>query len=163
MDTREMLRIMRNKVNGKSTYDPNNKYSFKKNEDTNKEPSMRDMIKSVSNKLNEADLLSLDTKNIKEEEESKMQDYFKPDQVMIKIEEFLAFENGVFMSGIADNQIQFAFKVTPDEQSSNPDYEVLEGFNPDDPANNELIEKLTKYYDGAFYPYWRDNLVQKSL
>jgi len=117
----------------------------------------------MDRKLNEAELVPMDRASTEEEEEQKMRDFFQQDQVMIKIEEFLAYTNGVFMSGVADNQIQFAYKVTPDEQTSSPDYEVLEGFNPDDPKNNELIEKLTKYYDSTFYPYWRDNLIQDQI
>jgi hypothetical protein len=164
MNTREMLNIMRNQRDGKKVYNPDNDYSFKQKKSINDEPSMREMIKRVGDKLNEEfEMDELDTKETKESEEQKIRDYFQQDQVMIQIEEFIAFKKGVFMSGTADNQVLFAFKVTPDEQTSSPEYEVLEGFNPDDPANNELINKLTKYYDSTFYPYWRDNLIQDEL
>jgi hypothetical protein len=67
----------------------------------------------------------------------------------------------VFWGGTINGLIQFVYKVTPDENTSGVEFNYLEGYNEDDPKNDEIIKRVESYYD-SFYEYWIDSVIQKS-
>lgn len=69
------------------------------------------------------------------------------------------YDDFVFWGGTIDGVIQFAYKVTPDEETSGVEFNYLEDFNPENPDNEEIIERIENYYD-QFYKYWRNNVLQ---
>lgn len=91
-------------------------------------------------------------------EQEKLKNYLRNNNVTIKFEPLEIYQNGVFWGGTIDGQIMFAYRVTPEESTSGIDIEYLEGFDPNDPENNEIIEKLKRYYND-FYKYWRDSEI----
>lgn len=91
-------------------------------------------------------------------EQEKLQNFLRNNNVTIEFEPFEKYQNGVFWGGTIDGQIMFVYRVTPEETSSGIDIEYLEGFDPNDPENNEIIEKLKRYYND-FYKYWRDSQI----
>jgi len=88
-------------------------------------------------------------------EQEKLKNFLRNNNVTIEFEPFEKYQNGVFWGGTIDGQIMFVYRVTPEEVSSGIDIEYLEGFDPNDPENNEIIEKLKRHYND-FYKYWRD-------
>jgi hypothetical protein len=94
-------------------------------------------------------------------EQEKLQNFLRNNNVTIEFEPFEKYQNGVFWGGTIDGQIMFVYRVTPEEVSSGIDIEYLEGFDPNDPENNEIIEKLKRYYND-FYKYWRDSQIYSN-
>lgn len=165
-EMKNMLRKMRNVKNGIKT--PNVVEIQKK------DISMRDMLKitrnynkkntSINNSkgfLNENDTLGSKKTTIHDQkkEEEKFLNYFNDNQVDINFINLEVFDNGVFWGGTIDGELQWVYKVTPDETTSGFEINYLEGFDKGDPENIDIIKKLEAYYD-EFYKYWRDNELQ---
>jgi hypothetical protein len=122
-----------------------------------KDMSMRDMLGKMR-KLNENTNIAT---NIDEKsEQDKINDYFEDNNVTIDFEPLKVYPNGVIFGGIIDGQIQFVYKVTPEEQSSGVEVEYLGDFDAQDPENEEVVKKIESYYD-IFYKYWRDQLFKE--
>ena len=134
--------------------------------------TMRDMLKITRN-LNE-DVQPLEEpvadqekpvnkKNALDQtnEEQKFKDSF-PSGYDINVDfiELEVTDKYVFWGGTVNGLIQFVYKVTPDENTSGVEFNYLEGYNEDDPKNDEIIKKLESYYD-SFYEYWIDSIIQK--
>ena len=148
---RVFLRRMRD---GK--YDTNESITPKKDLD------MRDMLK-ITRRLNEdtgGNEMNKKTVFDQPAEEQKMLNNFKDINVNIKFIDLEVYDSLVFWGGTVDGILQFIYKVTPDELTSEPEFKYLEGFSPDNPETDEIIKRITDYYN-TFYRYWQDNLVQK--
>jgi hypothetical protein len=114
------------------------------------------MLKITRN-LNENEPKQIKTTNLDQRtEENKMEDFFRDNNVNIEFEPLEVYDHGVFWGGVIDQQIQFAFKVTPDENESGVEMNFLDKFNQENKENKEIIEKLDTYYE-TFYKYWRDS------
>lgn len=100
---------------------------------------------------------SLDQKT----EEDKMNNFFSQNNVNIEYEPLEVYDNGIFWAGTIDGQLGWSYKVTPNEKDSGVEVEYLEGFDPQDPENEEIIKKLEQYHKD-FYKYWRDNELQDN-
>lgn len=120
-----------------------------------KEMSMRDMLK-ITRDLNEG--VNKKTVYDQEHEEQKFKNFFDDINVSIKFIDLEIYDNLIFWGGTVDGIIQFVYKVTPDEATSGVKFNYLEDFTPDNPENDEIINKIEKYYD-IFYKYWRDNII----
>jgi len=157
-DMRELLRKMRNANNNK--IDNNN--LLVEYENDKKDLSVRDMLKITRNKkLNEDTLGSKKTTSLDQKrEEEKFLNYFKDNQVNVEFIDLEVFDNGVFWGGTIDGEVQWVYKVTPDEETSGVEINYLEGFDSSDPENNDIVKKLEAYYD-EFFKYWRDNEIQQ--
>lgn len=92
-------------------------------------------------------------------EQEKLENFFENNNVIIDFKELQVFPHGVFWGGTIDGQVQWVFKVTPYEESSGLDINILEGFQKDDPENEEIIQKLENYYN-TFFKYWRDFSIE---
>lgn len=126
-----------------------------------KDLSVRDMLK-ITRKLNEnAANTQMDKKTAydQETEENKMLNYFEDMNVNIRFIPLEVYDNLVFWGGTVDGMIQFVYKVTPDEDTSNVEFNYLEDFTPDNPENDEIVKRLESYYD-VFAKYWQQNIVQ---
>lgn len=95
------------------------------------------------------------------EQENKMKQFFAQNNVTIEFEPLEVYENGVFWAGTIDGQLGWTIKATPYETTSGIDVEYLEGFDPHDPENEEIIKKLEQF-NKDFYKYWRDNELQDN-
>lgn len=124
-----------------------------------KEMSMRDMLGKMR-KLNEDAKNNLATKIDIDREQHKMSEYFDNNNVTIEFEDLKVYPNGVIFGGDIDGQIQFVYKVTPEEKTSGIEVNYLDDFDPQDPENEEVVMKIESYYD-IFYKYWRDQLFKK--
>jgi len=92
-------------------------------------------------------------------EQEKFENYFRDNNVFVEFQPLEVYPHGVFWGGTIDGQIQWVYKVTPEELSSGVDINVLQGFQKNDPENQEIIEKLENYYN-TFYKFWRDNEIE---
>lgn len=138
--------------------------SPKVEETIKKDMTMRDMLgkmRTIKDKplqnLNEDVQSNMSTSTDIKGEEDKMSNYFDQNNVTIEYDKLKVFSNGVFFSGTIDNQIQFVYKVTPQEDSSGVEINYLDSFDAQDKENEEVINKLEDYYN-IFYKYWRDQL-----
>lgn len=151
---------MEDSNSGKYSFGRFDKFMGIKDKTQIKEMSVRDMV-GIMRKLNE-DIdnanKSLSQSEIDREEE-KMQNYFQNNNVNIQFEPLIVYSNGVFWGGTIDGQLLFTYSVTPDEATSKVDIKYLNGFDPADPDNDEIIKKVQAYYND-FYKYWRDNGLQ---
>ena len=127
-------------------------------EEIKKDMSMRDLLGKMR-VVNENSQANIATNIDKQNEQNKMNDHFEGNNVTIEFEEFKVYSSGVLMAGTIDGQIQFVYKVTPDEVSSGIEVNYLNDFNPNDPENEEVVKKIETYYD-EFYKYWRDQLFK---
>ena len=156
---RRMLKAL-NEDNNDTEYTPN-----KADSGVNKEVkdlSVRDMLKLTRNhnankKKDDSKIQQKISPTEEKEEQDKFENYFKDNNVVVEFESMEVYPYSVFWGGTIDGQIQWVYKVTPDEVTSGVDVNVLEGFQKNDPENEEIIKKLETYYD-TFYKYWRDNL-----
>lgn len=98
--------------------------------------------------------------NDQEREEEKMRGYFQDLEVMIDFIELEIFEKGIFWGGTIDGVVQFVYKVTPDEKSSGFEIYYLEDFDKNNPDNEEISNRIERYYE-EFFKFWRDNFLQK--
>lgn len=124
--------------------------------------TVRDMLK-ITRKLNEDvnNNTPVDKKTVYDQknEENKMLEYFKDMNVNIRFIPLEIYNNFVFWGGTVDGMIQFVFKVTPDENSSNVEFNYLDDYSVDNPENDEIVKRLEAYYD-IFAKYWQQNMVQ---
>lgn len=125
---------------------------------------MRDMLKITRN-LNENTDEKKKSENMKtvfdqSVEEQKMLNFFDDLNVNIRFIELEIYNDLVFWGGIVDGIIKFVYTVTPNETTSNVEFDYSEDFSPDNPENDEIIKKLEEYYD-IFYKYWRNNMIQQ--
>lgn len=122
---------------------------------------VRDMLKITRRIHEEGEAKAANMKTVYDQgtEEQKMLNYFKDLPVNIKFIPLEINENSVFWGGTIDGIIQFTFKVTSDESSSNVEFNYLEDFSPDNPDNDEIIKRVEAYYQ-IFYKYWQNNMIQ---
>jgi len=136
-----------------------NKFNIQK-----KSLTIRDTM-NIMRKLNEADNdkenlgKNLKTNIDQKEEETKMKNYFNNLNVDIDFSNLDVFEKGIFWGGTIDGQIQFVYRVTPDENTSGFDLNYTDDFDPNNEDNKAILDKIENYYD-VFYKYWRDNIIQ---
>ena len=129
-----------------------------------KEMGMREMLK-ITRKLNESNdsFKEIDLKSATDQndEEQKFRDYFKDMSVNIRFIDLEVYNDFIFWGGTVNGIIQFAFKVTPDESTSGVEFNYLEDFSPDNPENEEVINRIESYFDN-FYRYWVDNVISTN-
>ena len=143
-------------------YNPDSKYNVNEHK---KDLNMRDMLK-ITRKLNEDVNQDVRRKADNKEtvfdqsiEEQKMINYFKDLNVNLKFIDLEIYDNLVFFGGIIDGVIKFTYAVTPDDTTSNVEFDYSEDFSPDNPENDEIIKRLEAYYD-IFAKYWQNNMIQ---
>ena len=149
------------------------------NENVNVKPipkknlTMRDMLK-ITRTLNEDIQPQTDQPETDQEkpvnkktaqdqanEEQKFKDSFPTGyDINVDFIELEVTDKYVFWGGTINGLIQFVYKVTPDESTSGVEFNYLEGYNEDDPKNDEIIKRVESYYDN-FYEYWIDSVIQK--
>ncbi len=132
--------------------------------DFKKDLNMRDMLK-ITRKLNEQNEQQGNVQNRKtvfdqQAEEEKFKNFVKDLKINVKFDELKVFDNLVFWGGVIDGIIVFTYSVTPDEKTSKVTFDYLPDFSPDNPENDEIINRVRSYYD-SFYDYWKDNVVQQ--
>lgn len=123
-----------------------------------KEVTMRDMLK-ITRRLNEVDgnkATAYDQPN----EEKKLLNNFKDINVNIRFIDLEVNDDYVFWGGTVDGIIQFIYKVTPEDATSGIEFNYLDDFSPDNPENEDIVNRIKGYYD-SFYKYWQSNLLQK--
>lgn len=123
-----------------------------------KEVTMRDMLK-ITRRLNEVDgnkATAYDQPN----EEKKLLNNFKDINVNIRFIDLEVNDDYVFWGGTVDGIIQFIYKVTPEDATSGIEFNYLDDFSPDNPENEDIVNRIKGYYD-FFYKYWQSNLLQK--
>lgn len=123
-----------------------------------KDLNMRDMLK-LTRSLNEIDT-KLNKKTVYDQnaEEEKIRNFFNDLNVSIKMIDLEIYDNLVFWGGTIDGVIQFVYKVTPDDSNSGVEFNYLKDFSPDNPENDEIVNRVESYYD-TFYKYWRNNII----
>ncbi len=140
---------------------------------TKHELLIRDMLKITRN-LNEDVQSEIEEPTVDQEkpvnkktvedqpnEEQKFKDSFPTGyDINVDFIELEVTDKYVFWGGTVNGLIQFVYKVTPDENTSGVEFNYLEGYNEDDPKNDEIIKRLESYYD-SFYEYWIDSIIQK--
>jgi hypothetical protein len=138
-----------------------------------KELSVREMLK-ITRKLNEDVQPEVEEPEVDQEkpvnkktaqdqasEEQKFKDSFPTGyDINVDFIELEVTDKYVFWGGTINGLIQFVYKVTPDENTSGVEFNYLEGYNEDDPKNDEIIKRVESYYD-SFYEYWIDSVIQK--
>jgi hypothetical protein len=99
-------------------------------------------------------------KNIydQENEEKKLRNYLKNDMITIDFVDLEVYDKYILWGGTINNTLQFAYKVTESNKNSGVEFHYLEGFDPNDEENDDIIEKLELYYD-IFFKYWRDEVI----
>lgn len=66
-------------------------------------------------------------------------------------------DDEVIWGGVVNGIIRFGFIVKQDKNKSKVTFDYTEDFSPDNPENDEIIQKIEKYYD-SFYSRWIDKL-----
>lgn len=125
----------------------------------NKELSMRDLL-GKTRKLNEQEKELGDNRKTvfdQQNEEKKIRNFFDDLNVDIDFIELEIYDDFIFWGGTVDGVIQFVYKVAPTEEESGVEFNYLDEFSLDNPDNEEIVERIEKYYD-TFYKYWRDNV-----
>ena len=161
------MRILLRRMRGK-------KYVVNENvEILKKELDIRDMLK-ITRKLNEDIQPEIDqtetpeTKPVNKKtdqdqanEEQKFKDSFSSiNDINVDFIELEVTDEYVFWGGTINEVLQFVYKVTPDENTNGVEFNPLEGYNEDDPKNEEIMKKVESYFD-KFYEYWIDSVIQK--
>ena len=154
IEMRENLRRMRNFKN-----DIIEDYSKKpKIKEVKKELTTRDLLGKMR-KLNEDNYQpEITTSMDMRQEEDRMKNFFADNNVDIRFTVLDVFDDRVFAGGTIGQDIQWVFKVAPSEEKSGVKIKYLESFDPNNPDNKEILEKIESYYD-TFYKYWRDNIL----
>ncbi len=175
MDTRKSLKIMRDLKKGVITT-PTNKPKI---EEKKKDMSVRDMLK-ITRSINEAtmsqldinqdgnvdaNLIDVDTDSKKTvfdqtKEEEKFREAIKQFNVDAQFEPIEILDNSIVWNGTIDNQIQWSFLVTPDENVNGAKFNYSQNYDDKQPDNEELIKTIEAYYDD-FYKFWRDNELEQ--
>ena len=125
----------------------------------NENSTVQDMVKHMR-------LLAEDTRDLKtvydqDEEEQKMNDYFKDLKVVIEYQPLEVGKDKVWFGGVIDGKLAFTYKVTVDESKGGYTVDYLEDFDPNIEENKEILKRVEQYYN-AFYKYWRDSVIQKQ-
>lgn len=171
IEMRELLKRVRNANKG-IEYTPIKKSTLSESARNMTIREMKRRMLKSQNEYNETNVNEVDDKELmggkqemlpqdESKEQEKLQNYLSNNNVTIEFEPFEKYQKGVFWGGTIDGQIMFVYRVTPEEASSGIDIEYLEGFDPNDPENNEIIEKLKRYYND-FYKYWRDSQIYSN-
>ena len=92
-------------------------------------------------------------------EERNFRNNVKDLNVVVEFIELKVYDNFIYWGGTIDGVIQFAYKVTPDEETSGYELNYTDEFNPNNEENEEIVERIKNYYD-QFYKYWRNNVIQ---
>jgi len=172
-----MLRRMRNLQKGIIE-----NFEEKPKNQPKKEMSIRDMLAITRSKptMNESDNTHLDinkdgvtdvnlidtgvdskkTAFDQTAEENKFRDAIKDFNVDVDFKPIEILDNSVVWNGTIDNQIQWSFLVTPDENLNGAKFNFAKNFDDTEPDNQKLIDAIRAYYDD-FYKYWRDNEVEQ--
>lgn len=133
-----------------------NKQPYKKKK---KGVSVQEQIKNLR-KINEQNhKVNKKTVFDQSREEKKFYERFDDLNVTVDFVPLEVYDDFIFWGGTIDGMIQFAYKVTPDENTSGVEFNYLEDFSVDNPENDEIIKRIEDYYD-EFYRYWRDNVFQ---
>jgi len=127
--------------------------------------STQEMVKKMR-KLSEEDVdanahKDLKTKYDQSEEEDKFRKNFEDLNVTVDFVPLKVYDDYIFWGGTIDGIIQFVYKVTPNEATSDVIFNYLEDFSVDNPDNDEIVKKVETYYD-QFYQYWRDNIFKSK-
>lgn len=154
---RDLMNMMRN-VDGVNT---NTITNTNKRKLINENIFIRKMIKNAR-KLNEdIDVVNKATDKDFEFEKEKAKSYF-PDSGLRFTDEnnnplFEITDEYVFFGGVINGVIRFAFTVTKDIETSNVKFDYTDDFSPDNPENDEIINKLEEYYE-SFKSRWLKEL-----
>lgn len=116
-----------------------------------KELSVRDML-NITRNLNESN--NKKTNFDKKNEEDKFNEYFSDLNIITSFIELEIYDDFIFWGGTIDGILQFVFKVTPNENTSGVEFNYLRDFNPENPDNDEIINRIESYYN-IFYNYWK--------
>jgi hypothetical protein len=92
-------------------------------------------------------------------EKKKFENTLANFNVVCEYEPFMIVNGGVIWGGTIDNQIQWVFKVTEDDQTSGVELNFSSDFNPDEGDNKRIVDTIQSYYN-QFYKYWRDNELE---
>lgn len=122
--------------------------------------SEKNSIKYLLKKLRENNILNKATNIDQKNEEDKFLSNFKDLSIHVDFIDLEIYNDFVFWGGTINGIIQFVYKVTKDKTSSGVEFNYLDGFNPDDEENEEIINRIENYYD-SFFRYWNNNLMQK--
>lgn len=124
------------------------------------ETAVQKMVKKMR-KLNEEEESLKNRKTVYDQsrEERNFRNNFDDLNVTVEFDALEVYDNFVFWGGTVDRIIQFAYKVTPSEDSSGIEFNYSDEFNADNPDNDEIVKRIKSYYD-QFYKYWRDNVFQ---
>ncbi len=152
IDIKKSINLMR----GKKTSDINEVEIKILNENS----SVQDMVRHMRllKEDNPRDLKNMYDQN---EEESKMNDYFKDLKVVIEYQPLEVNREKVWFGGIIDGKIAFTYKVTADESNAGFNVDYLEDFDSNILENSEILKRIEQYYD-VFYKYWRDSVLQQE-
>lgn len=131
-----------------------------------KEMTMREMLRITRQKQMQEEAIASSEPVEKqlspaeqEQQERTMQQYFENDNVLIKFEKIMLFDEGVFWAGTIDGQLKFAYFVTPKESESGVKIERSPDFDPTNEDNQKIEKKVIDYYD-TFYDYWSQNQLE---
>ncbi len=149
------------------------KYEVNEVQQTMKDLSMRDMLKITRN-LNEdvgdeeqGPEVNLATSADLKYLTDNFMNLFNNIKVNIKLlqlngeSKLKLTKNSAFWGGTIDGAIQFAYKITPEENTKEAgiEFNYLPKFSADDPDNQDIIKKIESFYD-TFYNYWKDNFQE---
>lgn len=154
---RDLMNLMRN-VGSNTNISFNN---TNKKELMNENNFIRKTIKNIR-KLNEnTDVVNRATDKDFEFEIEKAKSYF-PDSGLRFTDEnnkplFEITDDYVFLGGVINGVIRFAFTVTKDAETSKVVFDYTEDFSPENPENEEIIEKIEQYYE-SFKTRWLKEL-----
>lgn len=129
-----------------------------------KEMTMREMLRITRKNQIEEEISSETTERQlspaeQEQQQRNMQDYFEDDNITIRFEPVLLYDDGIFWAGTIDGQLKFAYMVTPDENTSGVNIERSPDFDPSNEDNQNVEKKIIDYYD-SFYEYWSKNQLK---
>jgi hypothetical protein len=147
------------------------KYEVNEVQQTKKDLTMRDMLK-ITRKLNEDIEEQEPTANMATSADLKyltdnFMNLFNNIKVNIKLlqldgeSKLKLTKDSAFWGGTIDGAIQFAYKITPEENTKEAgiEFNYLPEFSADDPDNQDIIKKIESFYD-TFYNYWKDNFQE---
>lgn len=121
----------------------------------------RSFVKKMREVLKEEENKRINRKTVYDQsrEEEKFRKNFDDLNVTIEFIPLEVYDDLIFWGGTIDGVVQFTYTVTPNENTSDVDFNYLEDFTVDNPDNDEIIKRVQDYYS-QFYQYWRDNIFQ---
>ena len=155
---------MGNNINNKSTPNQmrefmkrirNGNFTETKNDVPSKELSIKEMLKITRDinegyvKLNE-DVENMETVFDQKIEEKKFRDYFNDLNVSVKFIDLEVYDNLIFWGGTVDGVIDFVFKVTPNENTSDVEFNYRKNFSPDNPENSKITDRIESYFNNFY-------------